>query len=82
MTAVVASPQNIANRADAFTVLLQVADYFRRTEPQSVVPFGLEQVVRWGNMPLPALLSELLPDESPRHQLFRQVGIRPPESVS
>jgi hypothetical protein len=47
-----------------------------------VVPYGLEQVVRWGNMPLPALLGELIPDESPRHQLFRQVGIRPPGSVS
>jgi type VI secretion system protein ImpA len=79
---IVASPQAIANRADAFRVLLNVAEYFRRTEPHSVVPYGLEQVVRWGNMPLPALLSELITDESPRQQLFRQVGIRPGERTA
>jgi type VI secretion system protein ImpA len=69
----------IQTREDAFRVLLKVADYFRRTEPHTVVSFTLEQVVRWGQMPLPELLAELIPDEAPRKALFKHVGIRPPE---
>jgi type VI secretion system protein ImpA len=66
----------VANRDHAFRLLLKVAEYFRRAEPQSVVSYGLEQVVRWGKMALPDLLSELIADRSPREQLFKQVGIR------
>jgi type VI secretion system protein ImpA len=66
----------VANRDHAFRLLLKVAEYFRRAEPQSVVSYGLEQVVRWGKMTLPDLLSELITDESPREQFCRQVGIR------
>jgi type VI secretion system protein ImpA len=69
----------IQTREDAFAVLLKVADYFRRTEPHTVVSFTLEQVVRWGQMSLPELLTELIPDEAPRKSLFKHVGIRPPE---
>jgi type VI secretion system protein ImpA len=69
----------IQTREDAFRVLLKVAEYFRRTEPHTVISFTLEQVVRWGQMPLPELLAELIPDESPRKALFKHVGIRAPE---
>jgi type VI secretion system protein ImpA len=69
--------QAIRTREDAFRTLLSVAEYFRLTEPHSVVSYGLEQVVRWGRMSLPDLLRELIADETPREQLFRQVGIRP-----
>ena len=48
-------------REDAFSTLMQVADFFRRTEPQSPIPYLLEQAVRWGKMPLPELLNEMLP---------------------
>lgn len=69
----------IRNREDAFRALLKIADYFRRTEPQAILSYTIEQVVRWGRMPLPELLQELIPDEAPRKGLFKQVGIRPPE---
>jgi type VI secretion system protein ImpA len=69
----------IRDREDAFTHLIKVADFFRRTEPQSPVPFAIEQVVRWGRMQLPDLLQELIPDEGPRKNLFKFIGIRPPE---
>jgi type VI secretion system protein ImpA len=72
----------IVTRDDAFKVLTQVAEYFRRAEPHSVLSYSLEQVVRWGNMPLPDLLRELITEESPRRQLFRQVGIRPANASS
>jgi type VI secretion system protein ImpA len=66
----------IRTRDDAFAAILQLADYFRRIEPHSLVPHALEQSVRWGRMPLPDLLSELIPDDDSRGALFKQVGIR------
>jgi type VI secretion system protein ImpA len=63
------------NRDEAFRQLLQVADFFRRTEPHSPVSYALEQAVRWGRMPLPELLSELISDAAMRGELFRRMGI-------
>lgn len=69
----------IRNREDALNAILQLGDYFRRIEPHSMVPFALEQAVRWARMSLPELMMELIPEENPRKALFKQVGIRPPE---
>jgi type VI secretion system protein ImpA len=69
----------IGSREDALGRILDVAEYFRRTEPQSIVPYALEQVVHWGKLSLPDLLSELIADEAPRKNVFKQVGIKPPE---
>jgi len=76
------SPQGngaIDSREDALGRILDIAEYFRRTEPQSIVPYALEQVVHWGKLSLPDLLSELIADEAPRKNVFKQVGIKPPE---
>jgi type VI secretion system protein ImpA len=70
---------HVQTREEAFRALLQVADFFRRTEPHSPLAYALEQAVRWGRMPLPELWSELVPDESVRQQLFKLVGIPSPE---
>jgi type VI secretion system protein ImpA len=70
----------LRTREDAFAALLDVAEFFRRTEPHTVISYTLEQIVRWGRMSLPELLSELIPEEAPRKNLFKQVGIRPPET--
>ena len=58
---------------------MQVADFFRRTEPHSPIPYLLEQAVRWGKMPLAELLNELLPADSVPAQSFKLLGIRLPE---
>lgn len=71
----------IRTRDDALNAILQLGDYFRRTEPHSLVPFALEQAVRWARMALPDLMMELIPEENPRKAFFKQVGIRPPEPV-
>jgi type VI secretion system protein ImpA len=65
----------IQSREEALRTLLKVADWFRRTEPHTPVSYALEQAVRWGRMSLPELLSELIPDDDVRQQLFKQVGI-------
>jgi type VI secretion system protein ImpA len=72
----------IATRDDALSALLQVADFFRRTEPHTPVSYALEQAVRWGRMSLPDLLTELVPDQAARDNMFKLVGIRPTEGQS
>jgi type VI secretion system protein ImpA len=69
--------ETIHTREDAFREVMKLADFFRRTEPHTVLSFALEQVVRWGRLSLPELLTELIPDDGPRKGLFKQVGIRP-----
>lgn len=70
------SVEGIRNREDAFRILLQVADYFQRTEPHTPVSYGIKQVVHWGRLPLPELMKELIPDETSVGQMFRLIGIR------
>jgi type VI secretion system protein ImpA len=66
---------SVQDREEAFRALLRVADFFRRTEPHSPVSYALEQAVRWGRMPLPELMAELVTDESARRQIFLRTGI-------
>jgi type VI secretion system protein ImpA len=73
------SGKAVATREDAFRALLQIADFFKRTEPHSPVSYNLEQAVRWGRMNLPELLEELIPDGGARQNLYKVLGIRPPE---
>ena len=68
----------VRTRDDALNAILQLSDYFRRTEPQSMVPFALEQAVRWARLSLPDLITELIDDDRVREALFKQVGIRRP----
>jgi type VI secretion system protein ImpA len=66
---------NISNREDAFKTLMKVAEFFRRTEPHSPVSYALEQAVRWGRMPLPDLIRDLVSDDGVRREFFRRTGI-------
>ncbi len=69
----------VRTRDEAFRRLLEVSDYFRRTEPHSPVSYALEQVVRWGRMSLPQLLAELIKDDSTRREVFTRTGIEEDE---
>jgi type VI secretion system protein ImpA len=68
----------IANREQAFENLLRVAAYFRETEPHSPVSYALEQAVRWGRLPLPDLLRDLVADEGVLSSVYRRMGIQDP----
>ncbi len=65
----------VTNRAEALKTLLEVSNFFIRTEPHSPISYTLKQAVRWAQMPLPRLLTELIPDETARGGYFRLVGI-------
>ncbi|MCR4415542.1 MAG: type VI secretion system protein TssA [Thermoguttaceae bacterium] len=70
----------IRTREQAFQAILRIADFFRRTEPHSPVAYQLERAVRWGRMPLPELLQELIAEDMSRNQTFKLVGISVPEA--
>jgi type VI secretion system protein ImpA len=53
----------IASRAQAYRLLQEVADYLARTEPHSPTPYLLRRAVGWGQMPLDALMRDILRDE-------------------
>jgi len=67
----------IRTREDAFRMLLEVAEFFKRTEPHSLVSYRLEETVRLGRMSLAELLSELIPQENARTEAMKLVGVRP-----
>ncbi|MCI0421363.1 MAG: type VI secretion system protein TssA [Acidobacteria bacterium] len=69
-------PTNLTSRENALQILLQVAGYFERSEPHSPISYLLKQVVRWGRMSLPELLSELIADEKARSEYCKLTGIR------
>lgn len=75
--AIAAVPGSLNSREDAFALLLRVAEYFRRSEPQSTVPYVLEELVRRARLPLPQLLEELIQDENARRQFLVSAGIKP-----
>jgi type VI secretion system protein ImpA len=81
-TPVAAAPAVIANRKSALETLQKVAAYFREAEPHSPISYNVEQAIRWANLSLPALLTELIAEEAPRKNVFKQVGIvaEPPKA--
>lgn len=69
------STKEINTRADAFKKLIEISDFFRKTEPHSPIPYILERAVRWGDMPLNELIKELIPDDSARKAYGSLTGI-------
>lgn len=63
------------SRQEAINHLKTVATFFKTTEPHSPMAYGIEQVIRWSEMPLPDLLKELIADGEARKGYFRLVGI-------
>jgi len=51
---------DLSGRDQAFQELRKIADYFSKSEPHSPVSFLLEKAIRWGYMPLPELMQELM----------------------
>ncbi len=68
----------LRNRDDAFRVLLEVADFFERIEPQSLLPPQLRKVVKLAKLPPREYLQELIENSEVLDQLFKSVGIPKP----
>ena len=66
----------LISREAAFKQLLDIAKFFRTTEPHSPVSYALEKAVKWGNMPLDELIVELIPDSSSRKHFSELTGVK------
>lgn len=70
------TPNVLVSREAAFKQLLDIAKFFRTTEPHSPVSYALEKAVKWGNMPLDELIVELIPDSSSRKHFSELTGVK------
>lgn len=69
----------ITDRDKALSTILEIANFFQKTEPHSPLSHMLKKVVRWGNTPLPDVLAEVINDESVLGQLYTLMGIEETE---
>jgi type VI secretion system protein ImpA len=70
------------DRADAYRRLEAVAAYFRRTEPQSPVPYAIELALRWGQMSLEEWLREVIKVGDVFNAVLERLGVPPTEENS
>ena len=66
----------IRDREAAFRHLLDIAGFFRQTEPHSPIADSIEEMVRRGRLSFVDLVAELIPDEEPRKKFYQGIGIR------
>ncbi|MBL1262044.1 MAG: type VI secretion system protein TssA [Thiotrichaceae bacterium] len=67
---------SVSSRDDAFRQLKTISDFFRRTEPHSPISYVLDKAVRWGEMPLDELMSELIPEHASRTTYSSLTGVK------
>jgi type VI secretion system protein ImpA len=65
----------IRSRDAALDRLREVADYFRRTEPHSPVPYLITRAINWSRMSFEQLLVELVKDEHSRSEISSTLGL-------
>lgn len=65
-------------RAEVYRQLAQAAAVLRGLEPHSPVPYLLERVVKWGSLPFPDLIKELIRDGNVLSELNRELDLRAP----
>ncbi len=71
------APGRLTGREDALAALIEIAAYFRRTEPHSPLAYTLAEAVRRARLTWPELLEELVPDGDSRDAILLRLGIRP-----
>ncbi|WP_096086444.1 type VI secretion system protein TssA [Agaribacterium haliotis] len=71
---VAAQPAKLT-REVAFKQLLDLAEFFRESEPHSPVSYMLEKAVRWGEMPLHELIPQLINDHSSLERFSDLTGV-------
>lgn len=73
-----AQSDQIDTREKALRKILEIAEFFERTEPHSPVPVQLRQAERWARMSLRDLWKELIRNSDARTSVLRQVGFERP----
>jgi type VI secretion system protein ImpA len=71
------APSNsIKARQEALRRLGEVADYFRRNEPQSPVSYLVQRAIKWGEMPLEMWLEDVIKDGLVLGSLRETLGLQ------
>ena len=65
----------IASRDEAFRRLKEAADYLRRAEPHSPVPYLVDRAVAWGEMPFRDVLKDVLRDDKAFKSILETLGM-------
>jgi len=73
---------SISTRAEALSALKSVSEFFKRSEPQSPIPYLVDRAIKWAGLSLPDLLNELIRDDKIRGDAFKLTGIVDPSYVS
>jgi type VI secretion system protein ImpA len=68
--------KRLATREDALATLAEIADYFRKTEPQSPLAYTIDDAIRRGRLSWPELIAELVNDEQVRRNILVSLGIK------
>lgn len=69
----------VVSREQAFKQLLQISEFFLKTEPHSPVSYLLQKAVKWGNMPLSELMQELIPEQNSLDHYSMLTGVNKTE---
>jgi type VI secretion system protein ImpA len=65
----------LRSRADAVNRLMEVAAFFRQTEPHSPVSYLVERAARWAQMPLDSWLASVIKDPAVLDSLRETLGM-------
>ena len=68
-------PSRIRDRADAYYLLAEAAEFLARTEPHSPTPYLIRRAIAWGGMSLEELLPELVRNGAELTEVFRLLQI-------
>lgn len=69
----------IASREQALRQLGEIAEWFKRYEPNSPIGYTLDEAMRRARMAWPELVAELIADEAARSALLTSLGMKRPE---
>ena len=70
------TPRRLATREDALKQLSEIADFFRRTEPQSPLAYTIDDAIRRGRLSWPELIAEIVRDDQTRYNILNSLGIK------
>ncbi|MDD2877806.1 MAG: type VI secretion system protein TssA [Acidiphilium sp.] len=77
MTMSVQTKGAVRTREDALRQITEIAEFFRRTEPQSPIALTLDEAVRRARLPWPQLIEDILADAGVRQAMLTALGIKP-----
>jgi type VI secretion system protein ImpA len=68
--------KRLATREDALAMLTEIADWFRKNEPQSPLAYTIDDAIRRGRLSWPELIAELVSDDGTRRNILSSLGIK------